>query len=118
MKAEKILLAVLSLALLVSACGGSGDSCGPCNTPPADYCADANTLLVHPAAGVDPANASIYNAVSQAVARAVIYEDHGTAHPNSHGLNVYFPCYYYPWDEYQDVTWAQDTGWDDLVLAH
>ena len=74
--------------------------------------------LANLSAGVDPANASVYNAVTQAVTQAVIYEDHGTDHPNSHGMNVYFPCYYYPWDEYQDVTWAKDTGWDDLVMAH
>ena len=42
MKAERIIIAVLSSALLASACGGSEDSCDPCDSPPADYCADAN----------------------------------------------------------------------------
>jgi hypothetical protein len=74
--------------------------------------------LANLAAGVDPANTSIYNAAAEAVAQAVIYEDHGSSHPNAHGMNVYYPCYYWPYDEYQGVNWAQDTGWDDLVLAH
>ena len=76
------------------------------------------TQLATQAAVVDPTNASTYNAVSAAVAQAVIYEAHATAHPDSHGMNVYFPCYYYPWDEYADVTWAIDTGWGPMVLAH
>lgn len=74
--------------------------------------------LANLAAGVDPANTAVYDAVAVAVTQAVIYEDHGTDHPNSHGLNVYFPCVWVPYDEYQDVSWAIDTGWDAMVLAH
>jgi hypothetical protein len=74
--------------------------------------------LANLASGVDPANTNLYDAVAVAVSQAVIYEDHGTDHPNAHGMNVYFPCVWVPYDEYQDVNWAKDTGWDDVATAH
>ena len=84
------------------------------------YCDEYADLwdLADQARLVDSTNSAAYAAVKDVVSNLVLYSGHGTAHPESHGINVFFACDYYPYEEYSDISWAIDTGWGDMVNAH
>jgi hypothetical protein len=68
----------------------------------------------------DPAHAAAYDGLVLAVQDAVLYERHGTGHPNARGLTVYFPCDQSFDSAYSatNLQWAQDTTWETMLQAH
>jgi hypothetical protein len=76
------------------------------------------TQLATLAKTVDPDQSAAYDAVIARVAEVVVYEQHSEGHPDARGMNVYYPCYYYPYEEYSQTSWAKTTGWDLMINAH
>ncbi len=68
----------------------------------------------------DPGNAAAYDAVMAAVNQLVLYERHRSAHPNAHGISIYFKCNGGAEAGYDatNIQWAADTGWDEMLNAH
>ena len=56
-------------------------------------------------------------AVMDAISSAVITEYHASAHPNAHGLSIYFPKYQYD-KNYDNTNLSRDTNWDDFLRAY
>jgi hypothetical protein len=59
-------------------------------------------------------------ALSQAVKKAVIAEQHSELYKDSHGLSVYLPTSR-PNPEkygYTGTKWAKDTSWDEMLISN
>lgn len=68
----------------------------------------------------DATHAAAYDAVMKAVDAVVLAEDHESAHPNAHGMAVYFPCDVSLDPAYSatNIRWAADTAWDEMLKNH
>jgi hypothetical protein len=56
-------------------------------------------------------------AVMDALSSTVIAEHHASAHPNAHGLSIYFPRYQYDIN-YDNINFSLDTNWDDFLRVY
>ncbi len=66
-------------------------------------------------------DASLRNAATSVmnnVVNTVIAEAHGSGHPNSHGLTIYFPWDTYHLVSYGEIDFAIDTRWDDFLWQY
>ena len=69
----------------------------------------------------DPTIQDYAQAVMDALVAAVIYELHGSGHPNAHGLDVYFPktsSDYNSSYETSGLDFVADTYWDEFLNAY
>ena len=53
--------------------------------------------------------------VMYAVDDAVVYEVHGSGHPNAHGLAIYYPESYYDSEYENETAFAAATSWDEFI---